>query len=111
MTHRRLRTTSIIVVLWCGLASLTAVAQPVARFALPVDEASADADFVAFRTGLMAAVVRRHIDVVVDSAFDDIQLGFGGESGHADFRDFLAVSEADFAPEYRNQAAAIRNAH
>ncbi len=56
------------------------------RFVKPVDEASKDASFLAFRTKLIAAVERKDANAILAIVDPNIQNGFGGEDGIAKFK-------------------------
>lgn len=76
-----------------GLCGLALVAQE--RFVRPVDEASKDAAFLAFRNRLITAVDKkdaRYIYSIVDSR---IQLSFGGDAGLATFKRVWKLERAD----------------
>jgi hypothetical protein len=57
---------------------------------LPVDEASSQPDFAAYRAGLRMAVERRDINAVVAAMDPDIRLDFGGGHGIEMFRKMVA---------------------
>ncbi|CAN5344153.1 hypothetical protein BH10ACI2_BH10ACI2_08480 [soil metagenome] len=72
---------------------LTVAAQE--RFVLPVDEASQDASFAAFRTKLIAAVERRDASFILGILDSKIQLSFGGDAGIMDFKRIWRVQQKD----------------
>lgn len=53
---------------------------------MPVDEASKDADFLAFRSAMMRAVESRSERELMPLLDSNIKLSFGGSGGLADFR-------------------------
>lgn len=59
----------------------------------PVDEASRNPAFAAYRTALLEAVIRRDVDYVVARAGREIKLSFGGDIGRENFR--LALTGED----------------
>ena len=59
----------------------------------PVDEASRNPGFAAYRAALLEAVHRRDADYVVSQASQDIKLSFGGDYGRENFR--LALTGND----------------
>ncbi len=92
------------------LIALTAAlpAQAQKAVALPVDEASQDPDFFAFRARLIALVSAKDVEGVVANTCSDIHLGFDGSAGHDDLREFLTVPENLFAEEYKHLAPKMR---
>lgn len=74
----------------------------------PVDEAARDSDFAAYRTSFIAAVAARDIPAMLRLTSPDVELSFGGHSGHADFVQFLTVPPETLSPEYRHEAALMR---
>lgn len=81
------------------------------RKALPVDEAAQVQGFEAYRNDLLAAIARRDVEAVVASASKDVELSFGGDTGHDALRSFLTLSEDDLADEYKDQAAGMREGY
>lgn len=69
------------------------------RYVKPVDEASQDASFLAFRTKLIAAAERRDIKYVISILDPKVELSFGGDAGLKGFRR-LWKNEADFWDEF-----------
>lgn len=67
-----------------AIALLAAPAQE--RYVRPVDEASQDASFHAFRTKLIAAAERKDLKYVQSIMDPKIELSFGGDTGLAGFR-------------------------
>ena len=59
----------------------------------PVDEASRNPEFAAYRAALLEAVGQRNVEYVVARADPDIKLSFGGEYGRAMFREALVGDE------------------
>lgn len=59
----------------------------------PFDEANQDPSFLAFRTDLIDAVVRRDTDFVIEQAAEDIFLSFGNVAGRAEFRNMLTSGD------------------
>lgn len=89
-------------VVWAAAAAGQALRVP------PTDEAGQDPSFAAYRDQLLAAVVARDIDGVLALTGRDIHLSYGGQSGHADFRDNLTVDPMTLHEDYRHEAAALR---
>jgi hypothetical protein len=56
------------------------------RFVKPVDEASKDSSFLAFRTKLIAASERKDAKYILSIIDPGIELSFGGSKGVADFK-------------------------
>lgn len=56
------------------------------RFLKPIDEATKDPSFLAFRTKLIAAAERRDAIYIYSIIDPRIKLGFGGEDGIANFK-------------------------
>lgn len=88
------------------LTALPAQAQTLR--APPVDEAAQNPGFVAYRTALINAVVRRDIDAVLKMSAPDIHLSFGGAAGRDQFREFLEVDPVQLAEEYKHEAPRMR---
>ena len=86
-----------------SVMSLSVVAQE--RFVKPVDEASQDASFLAFRTKLIAAAERKDLKYIQSIMDPKIELSFGGDTGLSGFRR-VWKKEADFWPEF---LAVIKN--
>lgn len=95
---------SILFVL--AVLSLSALAQE--KFVKPVDEASKDASFVAFRTKLIAAAERKDVKHILSIIDPKIKNGFGGNDGIAAFkRDWKLTSKnSEFWKEF---LAVIKN--
>ena len=89
-----------------AVAAATLFAQE--RYLKPVDEASQDPSFLAFRTKLIAAVDRKDAAYVYSIVDPKIKNGFGGRDGIAWFkRDWkLANRNSDF---WRKFTAVIKN--
>lgn len=79
-------------------ATLAVAAFAQERFVKPVDEASKDASFLAFRTKLIDAVERKDLKYVKSIMDPKIELSFGGHSGLKDF-DELWKNKAEFWQE------------
>lgn len=69
------------------------------RFVTPVDEASQDASFLAFRTKLIAAAERKDLAYVKRIMDPNIKLSFGGHAGLKGF-DQLWKNKADFWDQF-----------
>jgi len=69
----------------------------------PVDEASRDPSFVAYRATLLEAVRARDPNAVVNLASSDIMLSFGGETGRASLRRNLEGFESWQGEVYWNE--------
>ncbi len=76
--------------------------------ALPVDEAAQDPEFKAYRDRLLAAVVARDIDAILQMADTDVHLSFGGISGRDQLRAFLEVDPDQLSEDYKYEAPAMR---
>lgn len=61
----------------------------------PVDQATQDASFFAFRAEVMDAVVQRDADWIADILSDDVLSSFGGDGGVDDFVDFYELDDPD----------------
>jgi len=66
----------------------------------PVDQASRDPSFVAYRDTLLLAVRARDANAVINLASTDIMLSFGGESGRGSLRRNLEGFESWQGEEY-----------
>lgn len=62
---------------------------------LPVDEASKQADFLAFRQQLSAAVARHDVKAVLTIVEPSIQNGFGDDNGLANFKKIWKLNQAN----------------
>lgn len=62
---------------------------------LPVDEASEDDSFIAFRTELMAAIDNRDTDFLLGIVSPDIHIGFGRAAGIEDFKQRWQLEDPD----------------
>ncbi|MBK9163999.1 MAG: SH3 domain-containing protein [Acidobacteria bacterium] len=82
-----------VAIFWVMVFAVAAAGQE--RFVRPVDEASQDASFLAFRTKLIAAAERKDLKYVMGVMDPKIQLSFGGHEGLKGFRE-LYTKEADF---------------
>jgi hypothetical protein len=76
--------------------------------ASPVDEASNDLSFLEYRTALIAAVEARDTEAVIALSDADISLSYGGDAGHAAFRDFLNVPIEKLSEDYKSKAEDLR---
>jgi hypothetical protein len=76
--------------------------------AKPVDEASKDPIFKAFRDGLISSVAARDTNAVLAQSCPEILISFGGDGGLDEFREFLTVPEETLSDEYKPQADQIR---
>ena len=61
----------------------------------PVDEATQDASFFAFRAEVMDAVVLRDADWMVGILSEDVLSSFGGDGGVDEFVDFYELDDPD----------------
>lgn len=81
------------------------------RYVKPVDEASKDASFLAFRTKLIAAAKRRDANYVLSVVDQNIKNGFGGNDGIAEFKKQWQIDRpgsrfwAEFLPVVTNGGA------
>lgn len=66
----------------------------------PVDQASNDPQFAAWRSKLLDAVRRRDTDFVVSMADDEILLSFGGDYGRQTFREMLSGEDPGQGDSY-----------
>ena len=87
----------LLTILCAGLFAATAFGQE--RYVKPVDEASQDASFLAFRTKLIAAAERRDIKHVISILDPKAELSYGGHVGLKGFRQ-LWKNEAEFWDEF-----------
>ena len=78
------------------------------RFVKPVDEASQEASFVAFRTRLIAAAERKDAKFILSIVDPKISNGFGGLDGIANFKKSWKIESknsefwAEFLPVIKN---------
>ncbi len=79
-----MRSKLLLAVVAVCLIATSAFAQE--RYVKPVDEASKDASFLAFRTKLIAAVERKDAAYILSILDPKIDLSFGGDAGIADFK-------------------------
>ncbi len=86
-----------LVVFWVLVFALASAGQE--RFVKPVDEATKNASFLAFRTKLIAAAERKDLKYVQSIMDPNIKLSFGGHSGLKGFNE-LWKKEADFWDEF-----------
>lgn len=86
-----------LLLLAVSMLTVSAFAQE--RYLKPVDEASQDPSFLAFRTKLIAAAERKDLKYVQSIMDPKIHLSFGGFYGVAGFRK-LWKNEADFWAEF-----------
>lgn len=82
-----------ILFLMFGLCAAVLSAQE--RFVRPVDEASKDASFLAFRNRLIAAIDRKDAKYIYSIVDPRIQLSFGGDAGLAAFKRVWKLERAD----------------
>lgn len=80
-----------------AIGTVAAIAQE--RYVKPVDEASQDASFLAFRTKLIAAAERKDLKYVKSIMDPKIHLSYGGHVGINTFKD-LWKNEAEFWEEF-----------
>ena len=73
----------------------------------PVDEASRNAKFAAYRSALLDAVRRQDADYVVARADPEIKLSFGGEYGRESFRQSLTGKEEWQGESYWRELQAV----
>ena len=66
---------------------------------MPFDEGPQDAGFAAYRASLLHAVVARDIDAVLAATSPDVELSFGGSSGHQQLRANLTVEPSTLSEE------------
>jgi hypothetical protein len=77
------------------LAALVFSAAGQEHFAKPVDEASKNASFLAFRTKLIAAGERKDVKHILSILDPKITSSFGGHEGIADFKEFWKINDND----------------
>lgn len=65
------------------------------RYVKPVDEASQNASFLAFRTKLIAAAERHDANYILGIIDPQIKLGFGGDDGIANFKKIWKINAKD----------------
>lgn len=72
------------------------------KYVKPVDEASKDASFLAFRTRLIAAAERRDVNYILSIVDRRVKNGFGGEDGIANFKRVWKITskKSDFWKEF-----------
>lgn len=81
------------ILIWLTLlAAFAGVGLGQERFVRPVDEASQDASFLAFRTKLIAAAERKDAAFILSILDPKINLSFGGDEGIADFKRIWKVN-------------------
>lgn len=90
------------------LVALPGILTAQERFVKPVDQASKDASFLAFRTKLIAAVKRKDAKYVLTIVDKNIKNSFGGNDGIAEFKKVWELEKAnsDFWPTF---SAVINN--
>ncbi len=88
------------------LSTMSGVAQNM--IAWPVDEASKDPSFLAYRNTMIAIVKTRDTEAFLKLVDPDIHLSFGGDSGHEAMRRRLNLSADDLSEEYKPQATRLR---
>lgn len=77
----------------------------------PFDEAAKDPSFMAYRAKLLTAVKNRDTESVITLSSPQIELSFGGDSGHDRFREFLNVPVESLSDEYKHEADEMRAAY
>lgn len=82
---------ALLFLIFFGFFSLSAQE----RFVKPIDEASKDASFLAFRTKLVEAVRRRDAQYVLNITDRNIQIGFGGDNGIEEFKRFWKINRSN----------------
>lgn len=85
---------------------LSAVGQE--RFVKPVDEATKDASFLAFRNKLIAAVEKKDSKHILSIVAADIKNGFGGEDGITNFKKQWKIEQKD-SKFWEEFSAVIKN--
>ena len=75
------------------LVCFSALAPAQERFVKPVDEASQEPSFLAFRTKLIAAAERRDTRYILSILDPAIKSSFGGHDGISDFKQFWKINE------------------
>ena len=88
-----------ISLLLLAVTMLTVASRAQERYVKPVDEASQDASFLAFRKKLIAAAERKDLKYVQSIMDPKIELSFGGHSGLSGFRS-LWKKESEFWEEF-----------
>ncbi len=88
-----------VLLLLIAVAMAAAAISAQERYVKPVDEASKDASFLAFRTKLIAAAERKDLKYVMSIMDPKIKLSFGGYEGVKDFRK-LWKKPSDFWAEF-----------
>ena len=83
----------VLAIFWVFVFALAAAGQE--RFVRPVDEASKDASFLAFRTKLIAAAERKDARYIYSIIDRDIQISFGLENGAAAFKKYWKPESKD----------------
>ena len=87
-------------------APVGASAQP--RRVPPVDQCASDRSFVAFRSGLNAAIARRDAATILSIVSDDISYSFGDAPGRAGFAEAWRLDRPAASPLWRELGAALR---
>lgn len=84
------------------------------RYVKPVDEASLDKTFLAFRTKLIAAVEKRDVNFILSILDRNIMNGFGGDDGIREFKNWWKIGTRDtsfwkeFLPVIKNGGKFVR---
>lgn len=84
------------------------------RYVKPVDEASLDPSFAAFRAKLIDAAERRDAKFILATLDPKINLSFGGQQGIADFKAMWKIESggkefwAEFLPVIKNGGTFVR---
>ena len=74
----------------------------------PVDQCAADPSFAEFRDGLRRAIAGRDREQILASVVDDIEIGFGGDRGRADFARAWALERPQTSPLWHELEEALR---
>ncbi|MCP3970982.1 MAG: hypothetical protein GY717_11835 [Rhodobacteraceae bacterium] len=77
----------------------------------PVDEGANNAGFAEYRARFLQAVVARDIDAMLTLTDQKVNLSFGGETGHDDFRAMLTVNPTTLSEEHRDMAPRMRESY
>lgn len=102
----------LTLILLAGFAAIEAATQE--RYVKPVDEASLDPSFGAFRSKVIAAAERRDAGFMLSILDPKIHLSFGGDEGIADFRRIWKIHTkgtrfwTEFLPVIKNGGAFVR---
>jgi hypothetical protein len=97
-----------IVIILVLLIALAGVGLAQERYVKPVDEASQDASFLAFRGKLIEAAERKNAAFILSILDPKINLSFGGDEGIADFKRIWKINSKnskfwdEFLPVIKN---------